>query len=245
MMYEFISGPMVWIAFGVFLVGLVVQGIRFFKHTSPKEPLYLPALKKKPDRSKEKISHEGGIIRRMFWAVERMCLPLTDYATRKYRHLRFSVVFTHPVMTVVTVVFHVFLFVTPLFLLAHNKLLENSILGFGLPSLSESTTDMLTIIFLACAFFFLGRRIFVKRVRAISSLYDCFLWLVAVAPFLTGFLAYRQWFDYRTMLIAHIIAGEAMLILIPFTKLGHMIYFFLYRVFIGSEYSFGQGRRAW
>jgi hypothetical protein len=47
------------------------------------------------------------------------------------------------------------------------------------------------------------------------------------------------------MLTAHIISGEAMLILIPFTKLGHMIYFFLYRFFIGSEYSFGQGRRAW
>ncbi len=242
-MYEFISGPMVWIAFGVFLGGLVVQGIRFFRLTSLKEPLYLPAPKKKT--GKQKITREGGLIRQVIWAIERKCQPLTDYATRKYRHLRFSVVFTHPVMTGVTVVFHVFLFVTPLFLLAHNKLLEESILGFGLPSLSESTTDMLTIIYLACAFFFLARRIFVRRVRAISSLYDLFLWLVAVAPFLTGFLAYRQWFDYRTILIAHIIAGEAMLILIPFSKLGHMVYFFLYRVFIGSEYSFGQGRRAW
>jgi hypothetical protein len=47
------------------------------------------------------------------------------------------------------------------------------------------------------------------------------------------------------MLIAHILAGELMLIVIPFTKLGHMLFFFLYRFLIGSEYSFGQGTRTW
>jgi nitrate reductase gamma subunit len=46
-------------------------------------------------------------------------------------------------------------------------------------------------------------------------------------------------------MIVHIVSGELMLMLIPFTKLGHMIYFFFYRLLIGSEYSFGQGKRAW
>jgi hypothetical protein len=43
----------------------------------------------------------------------------------------------------------------------------------------------------------------------------------------------------------HILSGVAMLIMIPFTKLGHMLFFFLYRFLIGSEYSFARGARAW
>ncbi len=45
----------------------------------------------------------------------------------------------------------------------------------------------------------------------------------------------------RTVIFLHILSGEMMLITIPFTKLGHMIFFFLYRFFIGSEYSFLPG----
>jgi hypothetical protein len=43
----------------------------------------------------------------------------------------------------------------------------------------------------------------------------------------------------------HILSGEAMLITLPFTKLGHMLFFFLYRFLIGNEYSFAKGARAW
>ena len=58
-------------------------------------------------------------------------------------------------------------------------------------------------------------------------------------------MCYRQWFDYHTVLIIHILAGELMLISITFTKLDHMIFFFLARFFIGSEFSFGRGTRTW
>ena len=69
--------------------------------------------------------------------------------------------------------------------------------------------------------------------------------LITVAPFVTGFLAYHQWFDYRTVILLHILAGEVMLVTIPFTKLGHMLFLFLYRFLIGSEHSFSQGSRTW
>jgi hypothetical protein len=46
-------------------------------------------------------------------------------------------------------------------------------------------------------------------------------------------------------MILHILAGEVMLMAIPFTKLGHMLFFFFYRFFIGSEYSFVRGTRSW
>jgi nitrate reductase gamma subunit len=96
-----------------------------------------------------------------------------------------------------------------------------------------------------CVAFFIIRRLFLARVRAISTIYDYIVLLIAVAPFLTGYLAYHQWFDYHTVIILHILSGELMLITIPFTKLGHMLFFFLYRFLIGSEYSFTRGSRTW
>jgi nitrate reductase gamma subunit len=47
------------------------------------------------------------------------------------------------------------------------------------------------------------------------------------------------------MMIAHVIAGELLLLLIPFTKLGHMILFFFTRAFIGFEMGGRRGARSW
>ena len=158
--------------------------------------------------------------------------------------LRKSILGHHPVMTVVTSLFHVCLILTPIFLLAHSILFDES-WGVAPWSFSEATTDVMTVIVLLCCLFFLLRRIFVRRVRVITTGYDYLILVIAAAPFVSGYLAYHQWVDYETILIAHILAGEVMLIVIPFTKLGHMLFFFLYRFFVGSEYSFGQGTRTW
>ena len=96
--------------------------------------------------------------------------------------------------------------------------------GCSLWSLHESLTDGLTIVVLICVAFFMMRRIFLARVRAITSFYDYVVLLIAAGPFLTGVLAYHQWFDYPVVMILHILAGELMLITIPFTKLGHMLF---------------------
>ena len=38
-MYDFVSGPMVWISFGLFIAGLIVQSFRFFGSTKAKAKL--------------------------------------------------------------------------------------------------------------------------------------------------------------------------------------------------------------
>jgi nitrate reductase gamma subunit len=235
MMDDFIRGPMVWIAFALFFAGLAFQVFRFFSLTQKKEPLLLP--KKKPPLPGKKKKAKKPLIHRIIALADRLY-------TTGYAKIRTSIAATHTVMTFVTVVFHFLLFLVPIFLLAHNQLIHRA-WGLSLPSFSDSFADALTILFLLCAFFLLFRRIFVRRVRAISGLYDLLMWLITVVPFLTGFAAYHQWFDYPTILNVHIITGEVMLIVIPFTKLGHMLFFFFYRFLIGTEYSFGQGKRAW
>lgn len=221
-MCNFVQGQLVSIAVIVFILGVIYQGIQFFKLTKKKEWVFPPLpIENKPAK---KTAEQ--------WIIQ--CLRSLDGTLWK----------TDRTLTIVTSVFHVCLIAAPLFLLGHNILLNQS-WGVSLFSLPESFSDVLTLMVLIGGAYFLGRRLFLARVRAISSIYDYIILLIAVAPFLTGFLAYHQWLDYRTVIFLHILSGELMLITIPFTKLGHMLFFFLYRFFIGSEYSFVRGSRTW
>jgi len=219
-MYDFIRGQLVSIALIIFILGLIFQVIQFFKLTKKKEWVY-PPLEIKPVKKSARQ-----------WVDT--CLASLNGTLWK----------TDPLMTMMTSVFHVFLIGVPIFLLGHNILLDQS-WGLSLWSLPESITDVLTLVILICVAFFLARRLFLARVRAITTLYDYVMLLIVLAPFLTGYLAYHQWFDYDTVMTLHILAGEVMLITLPFTKLGHMLFFFLYRFLIGNEYSFAKGARAW
>ena len=221
-MLNFVQGHLISIAFIVFILGLVYQGIQFFKLTKKKEWGVPPSsieIKREQKTTKQRIL-EG------------------------LRSLNGNLWKTDPALTIVTAAFHICLIAAPLFLLGHNILLDQS-WGCGLFSLPESLSDLLTLMVLIGGVYFLGRRLFLARVRVISSAYDYIVLLIALAPFLTGFLAYHQWLDYETVILLHILSGELMLITIPFTKLGHMLFFFLYRFFIGSEYSFARGSRTW
>jgi nitrate reductase gamma subunit len=219
-MSDFIRGQFVSIAFIIFILGLIFQLIQFFRLTQKKEWVYPPLDVKREKRTIGK------------WAA--FCLASLNGTLWK----------TDPLITVVTSVFHVFLILVPILLLGHNILLDQS-WGLSLWSLPESITDILTLVFLICVAFFLGRRLFLSRVRVITTLYDYVILLIAAAPFLTGYIAYHQWFNYDTVITLHILAGEVMLISIPFTKLGHMLFFFLYRFLIGNEYSFARGEKTW
>jgi nitrate reductase gamma subunit len=221
-MYDFIGSQLVSIAFILFVLGLIYQGIQFFKLTREKEWI-LPPLPLEEKREKKTLG-------------QSIVDGLTSLTGTLWK--------TDPLMTVMTSVFHVCLILAPIFLLGHNILLDQS-WGVSLYSLPECFADGLTIVVFICVAFFIIRRLFLARVRAISTIYDYIVLLIAVAPFLTGYLAYHQWFDYHTVIILHILSGELMLITIPFTKLGHMLFFFLYRFLIGSEYSFTRGSRTW
>jgi len=219
-MVDFIRGQLISIALIIFILGLIFQLIQFFKLTKKKEWVYPPLEIKSEKKSPGQ------------WVDA--CLASLNGTLWK----------TDPLITIVTSVFHVLLIGVPIFLLGHNILLDQS-WGLSLWSLPESMTDVFTLVVLICVAFFLARRLFLARVRAITTLYDYVMLLIALAPFLTGYFAYHQWFHYDTVMTIHILAGEVMLITIPFTKLGHMLFFFLYRFFIGNEYSFARGARAW
>ena len=222
-MYEFLRGPMLWVSVIVFMGGIIFRVVEFFALSRKKNLLY-PCTKEK-GKSQSSLSPEERKIHRII----------------RYQD---SIIGRYPVVTVGTSLFHVLIFIIPLFLLAHNNLLYES-WKIRLPSFTEPAADTLTIVFLGLAVFFFFRRMVLPRVRSLTTAYDYAVLLVTASPFLTGFIAYHQWFNYRSMVILHMITGEVTLIAITFTKLGHMIFFFLSRFLVGREYSFGQGRRTW
>jgi nitrate reductase gamma subunit len=223
-MFEFVRGPLIWISFLIFIAGLLYQTFKFFNLSRKKELIFID-LPFNPEKPKSK-----GFFQRVGdWLV----------------YLKKETVWrTHPLMMVLTWVFHISLFIIPIFLLGHNILL-NEAWGISFCSFPEFISDLLTWIPFICGGIFLFRRIFLRRVRAITTGYDYLTLAITLAPFITGYLAYHQLAEYQTAIFLHILAGEVMFITIPFTKLGHMLFFFFYRFFIGSEYSFGRGSRTW
>ena len=239
-LFQFASGWGVYIALVLFVVGLAVQIARFRGQTQPKELRRLPtAAPSAPAAKTARAERRPGL-----WGLVDLAERLGEPVGRMQNRLSRTVAGTHSTMTVVTLTFHLLLIATPIFLGAHNTMIRDA-LGYSLPAFHEGLSDLLTFVVLVCLGVFLFRRLFLRRVRVITSAYDHFVLLVTAAPFVTGFLCYHQWGPYMPLLTLHVITGELMLILIPFTRLGHALFFFLYRFMIDNEYSFGQGRRIW
>lgn len=158
--------------------------------------------------------------------------------------LRTSILRHRPYMAAVSLIFHVALLITPLFVLAHNELLDMAF-GFSLVSFSETMSNKMTLLVVACGAFFLMRRILVRRVRAITAPSDFVFLLIAVGPFLTGWLAHSHVLDYQMMIMLHILSAEIMLVMIPFSKFSHMIFFFVSRLLIAGEHGRIAARREW
>ncbi len=224
-MYDFIRGPMVWVAFLVFILGTVYQVYRFYRLSRPQERYRVRIPFGKPPKEPDEAPDE----------------PVLSWSQK----MRLNVVGVNPVMVSITTIFHLALVITPFFVLGHNVLLDLA-WHASLPSLPEAVTDGLTMVVIAGGVFFLLRRLFYTRVRAISTAYDYLVLLIATAPFITGFMAYHNLFDYDTVILLHILAGEIMLMAVPFTKLVHMPYFFINRFVLVHENTLGAGgSRVW
>lgn len=216
-MYQFVTGPLAWLSFGIFFIGLIVRIV-----------LYIRGLDWQADRVTYSVNTSYGIK----GAIRSIVVWLIPFGTRSWR--------VNPGFTILFFVFHIGLLVTPVFLQAHNILLKER-LGFSLFTISDCTADFLTIAMLTAAAFIIIRRIALSEVRILTDWYDYLVLAITVMPFITGFLASHLIGDYQFWLILHILSGEVMLIAIPFTKLSHFVLFFLSRAQIGMDYGIKRG----
>ena len=216
-LYNFLTGPAVWISFLVFFGGLLFR------------IAYLAGLSRERDRVF--YNHMGASSG--FRSILHWLIPLGSVSLR-----------SQPVFSVMFFCFHVLLFAVPLFLQAHNTLWHEAF-GVSLWSMPDHFADNLTIAFMATGVFLFARRLVRPEVRILTSVWDYTLLILTVLPFLTGFLAYRQIGPYPIMLILHVLFGELLLVIVPFSKLGHVLLFFFSRAFIGFEMGERRGARTW
>lgn len=216
-MYDLLTGPVLWITFIIFLGGLAVRMVFLFRLSRKKDQVFY-----------NHVSFSWGIKSILHWI-----LPWASASMR-----------SQPVFTLFVFFFHLTLLAVPLFLNAHNILWDEAF-GLSLWSLPDVLADVMTMILIASVIFLLIRRIKRPEVRILTSAWDFTLLILTSAPFITGFFAYHQWGPYEILLILHILFAEILLILIPFSKLSHMILFFFTRAFIGFEMGGRRGARSW
>ncbi len=216
-MYAFVNGPLVWIAFGVFVFGSLWQVISLYKMSKRTDKVFYD-------------HYNSGAAAASVWAW------LLPFGSRSLRE--------HPGMALGTFVFHLCLILVPLFALGHATTLEFN-RGIAWPALPDGAADAMTLLFLAAAAFMLIRRFALPQVRIVTECKDYVVWVITVLPFVTGYMSYHKMLlDPDTMLMLHVLTGCLMLVCIPFTKLSHMFLFFMTRAFIGSEFA-RRGTKTW
>ncbi len=215
--YQFVSGPLAWFAFIIFIGGCLYRLVSLLVLVHRKEPFIYSYMSWK-------------------YSLRSILRWSTPFATENMRR--------HPGLTIVTFAFHICLLITPLFLLAHIILIEEA-WNLSWWSLPDGLADAMTLIVIAGCIFFLVRRLTSPEVQYVTSASDFVLLAIIAAPFVTGFLAYYQWFGYKFFVIIHILAGEIMLVAIPFTRLSHMITAPLTRAYMGSEFGGVRHARDW
>ncbi len=129
-----------------------------------------------------------------------------------------------PLFSLASVVFHVGILVVPIGLGAHVMLWERGV-GFGWPTLSAATADVLTLVAIGAALLLLVLRLGTSMSRALSRPQDYLVLLLILTPFVSGYLAMHPlvnpW-SYDAVMLVHVLSGNLILVLVPFTKISHV-----------------------
>jgi nitrate reductase gamma subunit len=148
-----------------------------------------------------------------------------------------------PIYSGFSLLLHIGMILTPIFLESHILLWRNAV-GFGWPAIPQRLANWLTLLVI-----FTGLGIFLGRVlhpaaRKLSGFQE-FLWpLLIVTPFVTGYVASNVNVaprTYQEVMLIHILAGDLILLLIPFTKLAHCVLAPLSQLVTGIAWKFPAG----
>lgn len=128
-----------------------------------------------------------------------------------------------PVSYVGGYVFHLGLFIIVFLFAPHIKLIDG-LFGIAWPALPSQVVDAVAVVTLATMLVVLADRINKPVKRYLSTFEDYFTWALTFLPVLTGYLAVQHLLlPYATMLAIHILSVELLLVVLPFSKLFHVV----------------------
>lgn len=122
-----------------------------------------------------------------------------------------------PVYASLRYIFHICLFVVPIWLAGHISMWEDSRLEWSWTPIPENWADWMTLIVLALAVFFVIRHLATKDLRSRSSIKDYVIIFLAAFPFMTGYALTHGTLDSipfigENIWTVHIFSGEMMLV---------------------------------
>lgn len=206
-LYDLAAGPLFAVSFAVFLLGMGWRVLRFLNLARRMDPAALKGF-------------------RPAWALKSIFRWLTP-ANITARE--------NPLPTAAGFVFHLGLLATALLFQAHVILWEQAwdISWWALP---DEVSDALAFACLAAGAYLIIRRLALPHVRALTGPSDWLVLFLTLAPMLSGVLAFHQWGDYDTVITLHVLSADLLLFLAPFTKLSHVVLFFVSRAVTGSDF---------
>jgi NAD-dependent dihydropyrimidine dehydrogenase PreA subunit len=190
-LYSIVEGPLLWTVFLVFFAGLLSRFSSFLCS------LIIGT------RDKEKRpALIASILARFLFPFHKAFAGKPLYSAPRY-------------------VFHICLFVVPVWLSGHIVLWSESRFEWDWMALPDAWADGMTLLLLAIAAFLLLRRLISAEIRKASSPLDIVLILVTAFPFMTGyFLAHGTLasipFLADHMATIHMACGEAMILMALF-----------------------------
>ena len=216
-MLNFLYGPLLYIAVAVFVIGMIARVV-----------LYIKGLSQKLDRVAYKPQMGLGL-QGALHSIFKWVLP---GGTRAWR--------INPFMTAVFFMFHIGMVLLPLFLLQHVVVIEY-MFGISLPSLPSGLADVLSIVAVLGLLGLAYRRIACSAAKALTTKQDWFVLILAGLPLVTGIMFRFSVSSYEFWEFAHILTAEIFLIAAPFTKLSHIVLFFMSRAQIGMDFAIKRG----
>ena len=228
-MYGFVTGPLVWIAFILFIAGFGFQFVRVRKLAKKAEVRFGTQDAEYLQKLRLIRNHDGALypdLRRKY-VFSSLLHWLVPFASRNMR-MGYEAIF-------ITLAFHACLFLVPIFLTAHVVMFSFA-WGPQWGTLSQRAVDWLTVLILMAMIFFLVRRWMLPEVKVVGFPSDYVVLVMVIAPFVTGFIASHQWFDYETMVVMHMISGALVLSVLPLTRLSHVLFLAFTSAYVTSEY---------
>jgi nitrate reductase gamma subunit len=195
-MYEILTGPLLWISFAVFFVGLTARVVLYFK-----------GLDWRLDRVAYKPHMNYGI-KGAVRSVYRWLLPFGTYSWR-----------AKPIFTLMFFAFHIGLVIVPLFLEGHAVMIRNG-LGIDWPAMPQILSDVLAIAALLGGIGIALRRFLLPEVRILTDFKDVALLALTLALLLSGIMASYHTASYSFWINLHILCGHIALFFCSRIQLG-------------------------
>jgi nitrate reductase gamma subunit len=215
---ETLRGPLFRVAFLVFFAGLAYRLVRVI------------ALGWSRDRVPPMGSRTKGIV--TSYAKGIGIFPFIPWVKNTFQG--------NAVTFLAGAVFHVGLIVI-IFLGTAHMLAWKSLLGIGWPTLPIPIIDWLAAITIIAMVALLINRLSHPVVKKLSGTAEFVNWSLVFLPMVTGYmLTHHLFFRYEVMFSLHMLAVDALLLWIPFSRLSHFAFYFFSRTIHGAQF----GKRA-